>query len=217
MGRARATPDGWSSGGAVLSRESRSQLSGRITHALRLIGAGLLAGLIAGALAGLASRLVMYVVRLMNPSYNGVPTHANAEVGRITVEGTLSLALQGMFYGVPGAVVYLIVRRWMPGVGLLKGIAYGWFLLIVAGPVVLDGNYEFFRYVPPWMSFGLFALLYPLYGCVVAPLTERLGKGRSARPSNAVVSWLGYLILGGVLVWSLIRDIVLLRDFQLLG
>ncbi len=186
---------------------------------MRLIGAGLLAGVVAGATAGFGSRLVMFVVRLMNPSYNGVPTHSGAEVGSITLEGTLSLAVEGAFYGVPGALLYLIVRRWMPWDGFPKGLAYGCFMLIVAGPVVLDGrNYEFFRYVPTWVSVGLFALLYPLYGLVVAPVTERLGQGARGRPSNAAVAWCGYFVLGGVLLWSLTRDFVLLGDvFRVFG
>lgn len=183
-----------------------------LRRGLRLVGAGLLAGIVAGATAGLGSRVVMFAIRLMNPSYNGVPTHANAEVGRVTAEGTLALAVEGAFYGIPGAVVYLLVRRWMPGDGVWKGAAFGVFLLIVAGPVVLDGNYEYFRYVPTGVSVGLFALLYPLYGLVVAPLTESLGRAQRGRPSNALVASSGYLILGGVLVWSAIRDVALLRD-----
>jgi hypothetical protein len=133
-------------------------------------------------------------------------------VGQFTADGTLWLAVEGVFYGLPGAVLYLIVRRWMPGDGLLKGLAYGGFLLIVAGPVVLDGNYEFYRYVPTWVSVGLFALLFPLYGLVVAPLTERLGGATGGPPHHPAVAWFGYSVLGGVLVWSLIRDVHLLRD-----
>ncbi|HWB72643.1 MAG TPA: hypothetical protein VG452_10525 [Egibacteraceae bacterium] len=190
----------------------------RVAHALRLTAAGLLAGMVAGATAGLGSRLAMFVVRLMNPSYNGVITHASAEVGRITADGTLSLAIEGVFYGLPGAALYLIVRRWMPWDGFPKGLAYGCFLLVIAGPIVLDGNYEFFRYVSTRVSVGLFALLYPLYGLVLAPLTERLGQGTKGPPRNAVVAWSGYLILGGVAAWSLIRDVVRLRDvFHVFG
>lgn len=202
-----------------LNRERRPRLPRGITHAVRLICAGLLAGMVAGATAGLGSRLAMFVVRLVNPSYNGVVTHASAEVGSVTAEGTLSLAIEGVFYGLPGAVLYLIVRRWLPGASLMKGATYGWFLLIVAGPIVLDGNnYEYYRYVPTRVSVTLFAALYPLYGLVVAPLTEHLGQGAKGRPNNAVVASLGYLILGGVLVWSLTRDFVLLRDvFHVFG
>lgn len=200
------------------TEEGESRLVARVAHALRLVAVGLLAGAVAGATAGLGSRVAMFAVRMMNPSHNGVTTHAGAEVGRITADGTLSLLMEGVFYGIPGALVYLLVRRWMPSHGWLKGLAYGVFLLIVAGPVVLDGNYEFFRYVPAWVSVGLFALLYPLYGLVVAPLTERLGQGAKGPPRNSVVAWSGYLILAGVLAWSLTRDFVMLRDvFGLFG
>ncbi|MDQ3680795.1 MAG: hypothetical protein M3378_09710 [Actinomycetota bacterium] len=188
------------------------RLFGRAVHVVRVIAAGLLAGVVAGALAGLGSRLAMFVVRLMNPSHNGEVTHANAAVGRITADGTLALVMEGVFYGIPGAVVYLVVRRWIPWDGLLKGLAFGCVLLIVAGSAVLDGNYEYFRYVSTWVSVGLFALLYPLYGLVVAPLTERLGHGAKGPPRNVVVAWSGYLILGGILLWSLGRDYTLLRD-----
>lgn len=190
-----------------------------VVHGLRLTGAGLLAGVVAGAVAGLGSRVAMYVVRLVNPSYHGVITHASSEVGRVTVAGTLSLALEGaLLYGLSGGVVYLLVRRWMPGRGWLKGLAFGCFLL-VAAPVVLDGsNYEYFRYVPTWASVGLFSLLYPLYGVVVAPLTERLGRGAQGRPRHAAVAWAGYLVLAGVVAWSLPRDYRLLRDvFHVFG
>jgi hypothetical protein len=139
-------------------------------------------------------------------------------VGRITVEGTLALMTEGALYGIAGALAYLVVRRWMPWKGLRKELVYGAFLLAVAGPVVLDGNYEFFRYMPAWVSVGLFALLYPLYGLVVAPLTERLGRGTQGPPRNPVVAWSGYAVLGGVLVWSVVRDYSMLRDvFHVIG
>lgn len=189
-----------------------------ILHGVRLVAGGLLSGLVAGAVAGLASRLAMFVIRLMNPSHNGETTHAGAEVGRVTADGTLSLMSDGMFYGLAGAVFYLVVRRWMPGTGLLKGLAFGVYLLVVAAPVVLDGNYEYFRYVSIWLSVSLFALLYPLYGLVLAPLTEWLGQGASGPPRNHVIAWAGYLILAAVGAQALVRDLVLLRnDYRLFG
>lgn len=200
------------------SKDARRRWWGSAAHGVRLSVAGLIGGVVAGAAAGLGSRVAMYFVRLMNPSYNGVPTHANAQVGQVTLEGTLSLVMDGVFYGVPGALVYLAVRRWIPGEGLRKGAVFGVFLLVVAGPVVLDGNYEYFRYVPTGISVGLFAALYPLYGLVVSPVTERLGRGASGPPHNAVAAGVGYLALAGIVVWSLARDYVVLRDvFRVFG
>lgn len=189
-----------------------------VLHALRLGSAGLLAGVAAGAAAGLGARLAMYLIRLANPAYNGVVTHAGHEVGRVTASGVGALVSEGIFLGVPGAVVYLVVRRWIPGRGVRKGVAFGLVLMVVAGPLVLDGNYEFFRYVSPWISVLLFALLYPLYGIVVSPLTERLGRGTQGPPTNRLASWIGYVLLTGVVAWSAYRDVVGLRDvFHLFG
>lgn len=189
-----------------------------VFHGVRLAASGLVAGMVAGAVAGLGSRLAMFVIRLLNPSHNGETTHAHAEVGSVTAEGTLTLVSEGMFYGLAGGVLYLLVRRWMPGSGLGKGLAFGVFLLVVGAPVVLDGNYEYFRYVSTWVSVSLFALLYPLYGLVVSPLTERLGRGTKGLPRNRMVAWGGYLMVGAVAALSIARDFVMLRDvFHLFG
>lgn len=195
----------------------RPQLAA-VLHGLRLGACGMVGGLVAGAVAGLGSRLAMYVIRVMNPSHNGETTHANAEVGQFTLDGALSLVIEGMFYGVPGAVVYLAVRRWMPGTGLVKGLSFGVYLLLVGAPIVLDGNYEYFRYVSTWVSVSLFALLYPLYGLVIAPLTEWLGQGAKGPPRSPVVAWAGYLVLGAAGAQAAVRDVVMLRDvYHLFG
>lgn len=189
-----------------------------LLHGLRLTVSGLISGIVAGALAGLGSRVAMFVIRLMNPSHNGETTHASAEVGRVTADGTLSLVSQGMFYGGAGGLLYLLVRRWMPGTGLRKALAFGVFLLVVGASIVLDGNYEYFRYVPTWLSVSLFALLYPIYGFVSSPLTEWLGRGTKGPPRNRMIAWGGYLILGALAAWSVVRDFVVLRDvFHLFG
>lgn len=160
----------------------------------------------------------MLVIRLMNPSHNGETTHASAEVGRVTAEGTLSLLVEGMFYGWAGGIFYLVVRRWIPGTGLRKALAFSLFLLVVGASVVLDGNYEYFRYVPTWVSVSLFALLYPLYGLVASLLTEWLGRGAKGPPRSRMIAWAGYLVLAALAAWSVVRDFVILRDvFHLLA
>lgn len=187
-------------------------------HGVRMIVAGLVSGIVAGAIAGLGSRVAMLVIRWMNPSHNGAMTHAGAEIGTITAEGTLSLMSQGMFFGFAGGLFYVLVRRWMPGTGLRKALAFGVFLLVVGGGAVLDGDYEYFRYVSTWLSVSLFALLYPLFGLIASPLTERLGRGRQGPPENRVVAWTGYLAVAALAARSIARGFVVLRDvFHLYG
>ncbi|MPZ74665.1 MAG: hypothetical protein GEU74_15850 [Nitriliruptorales bacterium] len=189
-----------------------------VRHGVRLGAAGLLAGVAAGAVAGLGARVAMLLVRLMNPAYNGIVTHAGYEVGQVTVGGTVALMAQGVVTGIPGALMYLVARPWIPGRGARKGLAFGLVLMVVTAPVVLDGNYEFFRYVPTWISVLLFVLLYPLYGIVVSPVTERLGAGTPGPPRNPAVAWAGYVLLAGAVVWFALQDFFLLRDvFQLYG
>lgn len=179
----------------------------------------MVAGIAAGAVAGLGARVAMFVIRLMNPSYNGVVTHAGYEVGQISGSGTAALIFEGVFMGIPGAVMYLMVRRWIPGRGMQKGVLFGLVLMVVTAPFVLDtGNYEFFRYVPTSISVPLFALLYPIYGMVVSPLTERLGRGTQGPPRHWVVARGGYAALAGAVAWFAREDFFLLRDgFHLFG
>lgn len=189
-----------------------------VLHGLRVTVAGVVSGIVAGAIAGLGSRGVMLVIRWMNPSHNGARTHAVAEIGTITAEGTLSLMAEGMFLGFGGGLFYVLVRRWMPGTGVRKALTFGVFLLVVGGGAVLDGDYEYFRYVSTWVSVTLFALLYPLFGLVASPLTERLGRGRQGPPPHRVVAWTGYLAVAALATWSIARGFVVLRDvFHLYG
>lgn len=191
---------------------------GPARHAVQLLFAGVVSGIGAGAIAGLGSRAAMLAIRRMNPSHNGARTHANAEVGIVTAEGTLSLVIEGMFYGFFGGLFYMLVRRWMPGTGLRKALVFSAFLLVVGGGAVLDGNYEYFRYVSTWRSVGLFALLYPLFGLIASPLTERLGRGAQGPPDDRAIAWTGYVVVAALAIWSAARGFVSLRDvFHLYG
>lgn len=179
---------------------------------LRLLGAALVGGIVAGGVAGLGARLVMFAIRLLNPTFNGATTHAGSEIGRWTLEGTLALVTEGAFMGISGGLLYLLVRRWVPGTGWRKGLAFGALLLVLGGPLVIDGDFEFFRYVSPWISVGLFALLFPLYGLVISPLTERLARRVPGPPRNRLVRWTGYAVLDATVAWALWRDAVHARD-----
>ena len=176
------------------------------------LGATFAAGMVAGGAAGLGARGAMLVIRLLNSSHNGENTHADAIVGQVTFHGTVSLVVQGMIFGVPGALVYLVVRPWVPGRGLVKGLVFGLLLLVVAGPIVLDGNYEFFRYVRPWQAVLLFAALYPLFGAVLGFLAERWTTRPQGPPRNRAVAVAGWSVLTALVVRAAVTDYAGLRD-----
>jgi hypothetical protein len=169
----------------------------RVRHALRLFAASILAALVAGAVAGLGARMAMWVIRLMNESHNGEVTHANFAMGQWTVEGTLNLVVSGaLFFGLPGAVLYLVVRRFLPAPLLTRGLSFGVVLLALGFTAfVQDNEYEYNRYVSPAVAVPLFMVLFPLYGVVLAPVAERLGRGSLAPPRRRRVRVGGRAVL----------------------
>lgn len=183
-----------------------------IGRVLRQFGATVAAGMVAGGVAGLGARLAMLVVRLLNGSHNGENTHASAIVGRVTVSGTISVVMEGVILGVPAAVLYLLARRWVPGRGSMKGLAFGALLLIVAGSAVLNGDYEYFRTIEPWQAVAMFAALYPLFGVVLGFLAERWAKRDQGPPESRVAAVGGWAVLMFAVVRGTLDGYAHLRD-----
>ena len=178
------------SGASLLSTASRG-----MRRVARVTASGLVGGVVAGVVVGgLGSRLVMRLVGVMARSHYGEVTHENAVVGETTLAGTLNLVTQGIGFGIFGGILYLLVRRWVPGDGLVKGLVFGVGLLLLAGTVVLDGNYEYYRYIKPWQAYALFALLIPAFGVVLSLVAERLA-GDSPYPPNRVIGIAGSAVL----------------------
>lgn len=182
-------------------------------RALRVTGASLAGGLVGGAVGGLGARLAMLVMRLLAPQWRGVTTHGGAPVGTVTLDGTLSLVIEGaLFYGLAGGVLYLLVRAWLPVRTPTRILAFGSVVLAVGAPGVLDGGYEYFRYGHVGVAVLLFASLLPLSAAVIVPVSERLAGGERARPSNVLVRRGGAAVLAAVTLLGLARLAVLLRD-----
>ncbi|MFL5761732.1 MAG: hypothetical protein ACJ789_18655 [Thermomicrobiales bacterium] len=175
-----------------------------------LIGIGLLAGLVAGFVAGgLGSRVAMRIVALIaGHEHYGEVTDADEIVGKITGDGTAFLVLAGTFLGVLSGFLYLAVRRWMPGSGIWKGLAFGGVLLLLFGSVIIDGgNPDFRRFVPSYLSVGLFASLFFLYGLIASAIVERLDRGGGSPPRGRVLAVGGYVVLSLAGLVGLTRDV----------
>jgi hypothetical protein len=146
---------------------------------LRSIAVGALAGWLAGFVAaGVGSRLAMRVVSLTTGHDDyGRLTEADAHVGEITTEGTLFLLLFGAFIGIGGGLLYLALRPLLTRFGRWRGLAYGMLLLAAFGFVTLDSdNFDFTRFGSPALNILLFAVLFPAFGMLVAPLVEWLDR-----------------------------------------
>lgn len=148
--------------------------AGGPARALRLLGGGFVAGLLGGVVAGLGARLIMFTVRIINPAFNGSVTHNNVVNGQWTADGTLAIVVEALFLGLFGGWLYLLVRPVLVGPTTLRGLEFGALVLVVSGAAVLDGDYEYSRFVPSWQSVSAFGALFLVYGVVVATIADLL-------------------------------------------
>jgi hypothetical protein len=167
------------------------------------VAAGAAGGILA---AGAGGRLVMRLLAVTaGADAQGQITEAEEIVGRITVDGTIGFVVfTGLFFGLPSAVGYLLLRRWLPA-GRAGGLAYGVLLLVAAGTrlePLRRGNPDFDLVGPGWLAVAAFAALVVFHGMLVAALAGRLSRAvplLAARPrAIAVYVPLFLLALPGV-------------------
>ena len=178
---------------------------------IRMVVIGVLASIAAGILVGgIANRLIMRILAMVNEETAGVVTENGNISGEITAGGTLGLIIfVGVASGIVGGLVYVIIRRWLPGGGLLKGVVFGLILLCLFGTLVFDpDNIDFALFGPRQLSVGLFALLFPLYGVVASLFVERFDRYVPPFFTRLSVTVLGYLLIAGLCAFGLSRTVV---------
>jgi len=162
------------------------------------VASGAAAGILA---AGAGGRLVMRLLAVTaGADAQGRITEAEEIVGRITVDGTIAFVVfTGVFLGLPSAVGYLLLSRWLPA-GRAAGLAYGALLLVLAGTrlePLRRGNPDFDLVGPGWLAVTAFTALVVFHGMLVAALAGRLSRAvplLSARP-GAIAIYVPLLLL----------------------
>ena len=158
---------------------------------LRALGSGALAGMLVGVLVGGAgARLVMYISGQMylreHPGSVIVTESSGQPVGTFSWSGTIDLLIEGMFSGALGGLLYVAVRRWLPGSARWHGAIFGLFLLLAAGSMTISsGNEDFARIGSAWLNVAMFALIFVLFGVFLVPLVARLDRWFAPRGSPA--------------------------------
>lgn len=148
-----------------------------------------LRGVVLGAGAGLGSGVLMggaggrLAMRLLAATAGGPAqgrrTEAEEVVGRISFGGTVGFVVfASLFFGLASGIVYLAVRRWLPG-GRLGGLAYGVLLLVAVAPRVdplRADNPDFDIVGPGPLALVVFAALVVMHGMLVAALAGRYSR-----------------------------------------
>jgi hypothetical protein len=148
-----------------------------VWHFAVAVVAGLGAGvLVAGAGGRLAMRLLAATA---GDDAQGRLTEADEVVGRITTGGTIGFVIfTALFFGVATGLLYLLIRRWLPG-GRLGGLTFGALLLVVAATTIdplRSGNPDFDLVGPGWLSLVVFSALVLAHGALVAAIAGRYSR-----------------------------------------
>ncbi|SDT16056.1 hypothetical protein [Microterricola viridarii] len=157
-----------------------------------------------------ASRLVMRVLALTSPHAEGSHTEAEALVGTISVDGTLSLLIFGVLPNAfLSAVLFALIHRWLPR-GWLGGLIFGSLLLVVAAPIddpLRARNPDFAFLGPGWLAVLLFTVLVLGHGMLLAAVFGWYSRRLPLRPARP---WLAYAPLLAAVVYIPIGVLLLI-------
>jgi hypothetical protein len=167
----------------------------RMIRRLRWVAVGGLAAVTSGVLVlGIGGRLVMFLSRVHHPDAVGRFTENGNRIGEFTVEGTLALLVfGGLAGGLFAAVVWVIVKQWIPDNPLAVGlgaVAMGGFLLIEAD------NRDFLILSPPGLDLAPLLALVFLFGVVLHRFDKMFDSRLPAR--RGPVSTIVYMLLAAV-------------------
>ena len=141
------------------------------------ISGGIFAGItVIGAGGRLAMRLLAVTA---GDDAQGRLTEADEIVGEISVDGTIAFVLfNGIFGGIALAVLYLLVRRFLPP-RWIGGAVFGLGLLIVGGTTVdplRADNRDFDIVGPGWLALLVFVALGLAFGVVLSGVMAALSR-----------------------------------------
>ena len=81
---------------------------------IRAAGIGACAGLVGGLLWGIGLRLAMRIMALLA-----------GQSPEFSLGGTLIILLVGVFIGIPAGLIFVTIRKYLPGSGAWKSLMFG--------------------------------------------------------------------------------------------
>ena len=171
---------------------------------LNTVGSGIVGGLLVGALVGgIGARIAMRFVALvasMQPSF--------------TLGGTVGILTIGAILGMPFGLLYVAIRRYLPGRGIWNGLVYGallWLLFIV--PTFLLAGEGELSLISPAAGIAIFMSVPLLYGMALAVLIGRVEtRLLTSEPRRISMGW---LIIFGVFLVLTVVGVFSLADTRL--
>lgn len=176
---------------------------------LRPAGAGVAAGIAAGLVGAGGSRVAMRIVGAASDPCRGLVTENGNPCGVFTAEGTIGLIVfVGIFAGVGGGALYAAYAPWLRGLGRRRGLVFGLLLLAGLGFTVFQpDNADFERFANPVTNIATFAVLFPLFGVIVAPVADAIERRLPHLPPSwppRVVAVPGYAVMAAPLLFGVL-------------
>ena len=136
-------------------------------HHIRLADIGLLSGLVAGFVAAVGARLAMRIVAVVDADAASQVTDIGVTAETLFVLFAVTLA------GMPLGLLFMGIRRWLPGAWALQGLAFGALLLLFPGlpALLIESEYSV---GPLLLTEVLFGGLFVLYGVIVSGVSDLL-------------------------------------------
>jgi len=193
---------------ADLEGSGARPILGRVAEPLRDIARGGLAGLMTGILvAGIGGRIVMRVAAVLVTSATGRLTENGNRIGEITVGGSFSLVLVGVFFGLAGAVVWIVVSPWMPRGTRARALVAAPVAVALAAVGLIDGfNPDFPVLQHDAATVVLLLLLVAGAGVSISLfdswLDRRLPPATVSAPADAI--YLALAVAGGGLILPIV-------------
>jgi MFS family permease len=192
---------------AILASHRVSRRAATLAALFRMIAIGTMAGMGGGFVAGLWTRVAMRIAGALTVARNrGLLTDNDEVVGRITLNGTLFLGFFAALMGVAGGLLYVLVRRRLPGNTWQRPLLFGSLLLLIFGFVVMDeGNPDYRRFGSPWLNVATFSIAYLVFGLVAGMLADWLDR------------WIPRASGSGMPRWKAVANMFVLSPFALVG
>lgn len=187
---------------------NEGQTVGLIGVVLRDIARGGIAGAIAGiVVTGLGGRIVMRLAAIFVPESSGAFTENGNRIGDITLSGSVGFLPGGLFFGLFGATVWVVVSPWIPGAGLRRAILAMPIAVALTGMAVVRGDNPDFRILQhDGLVVGMLVALVALAGLSIA-LVDGWLERRLPRPGSSTRTDALYVVLtlaGGLLILPIV-------------
>ncbi len=166
---------------------------GAWSERLRMLGVGVLSGLGVGLGAAIGARIIMRIIAVALGS------------SLMFTPATLVLLRTGLYDGILMGLLFVAIRRYLPGSWLVKGVVFGILLLALASlPFVLPFLGELQE--APVLSGGLFAALFLATGIAEAAAVTQLERRLPA--PRRLPSLLGYGVLLALAIYTVLSFVI---------